>query len=167
MVRYYELDYEDIVAGMPTRFKYHQVPAADYGLTAEEILLLPDKTLNQYAGLKKYAPFREDTATAGNKFTSRRWEHFKKKNGVEQELNELFEELDKKKGAPMANKDGKSSGKKKDRTNRRREYAEELKKTKSKHKGGKKSKQGASKPEGGLSEDRMSLYQTSKKKKSK
>ena len=56
----YKLDYEDIVAGMPTRFKYRQVEANDYGLTTEEILLARDSTLKQYVSLKKMAPYRED-----------------------------------------------------------------------------------------------------------
>jgi protein KRI1 len=55
----YELDYEDIVAGMPTRFKYRQVEANDYGLTTEEILLARDSTLKQYVSLKKMAPYSE------------------------------------------------------------------------------------------------------------
>uniref|UniRef100_A0A7S2VCY1 Kri1-like C-terminal domain-containing protein n=2 Tax=Entomoneis paludosa TaxID=265537 RepID=A0A7S2VCY1_9STRA len=56
----YKLDYEDIVAGMPTRFKYRTVEANDYGLTTEEILLARDTTLRQYVSLKKMAPYRED-----------------------------------------------------------------------------------------------------------
>lgn len=45
----YGLDHEDIVAGMPTRFKYRHVPNNDYGLSAQEILALPDPDLNTYA----------------------------------------------------------------------------------------------------------------------
>ena len=101
LCRYYELDYEDIVAGQPTRFKYtqvqlltclcaaapltrvHQVAPTDCGLTAEEILLLPDKTLNQFATLKHYAPYRDDAGKMGKKYTPRRWEYHKKHNGVQ------------------------------------------------------------------------------------
>lgn len=35
---YYALDYEDIVAGMPVRFKYTQTPQEDFGLTTDTIL---------------------------------------------------------------------------------------------------------------------------------
>ena len=56
----YKLDYEDIVAGMPTRFKYRQVEPNNYGLTTEEILYARDTTLKQFVSLKKMAPYRED-----------------------------------------------------------------------------------------------------------
>jgi protein KRI1 len=55
----YKLDYEDIVAGMPTRFKYRQVEPNDYGLTTQEILFARDLTLKQFVSLKKMAPYNE------------------------------------------------------------------------------------------------------------
>lgn len=33
----YALDFEDIVGGMPTRFKYRTVPVNDFGLTPQEV----------------------------------------------------------------------------------------------------------------------------------
>eukprot|EP00898_Chlorokybus_atmophyticus_P008248 jgi/Chlat1/8424/Chrsp80S07838 len=56
----YKLDYEDTVAGMPTRFKYTTVPAKSYGLAPEEILMADDRDLNARISLKRLAPYRED-----------------------------------------------------------------------------------------------------------
>jgi protein KRI1 len=54
------LDYEDMVAGVPCRFKYRQVRPRDYGLTTDEIFEWEDKKLNKLVSLKKIAPYRED-----------------------------------------------------------------------------------------------------------
>ncbi|KAI0067594.1 hypothetical protein BV25DRAFT_1818972 [Artomyces pyxidatus] len=56
----YELEFNDVVAGMPTRFRYAQVPKNTYALTPAEILLADDKDLNEYMGIKKYAPYRKE-----------------------------------------------------------------------------------------------------------
>ena len=55
----YKLDYEHIIAGMPTRFKYRKVEPNNYGLSTEEILFARDTTLKNYVSLKKMAPYRE------------------------------------------------------------------------------------------------------------
>lgn len=44
---------------MPTRFHYAPVQSASYSLTPVEILLSTDAELNQYMGIKKYAPYRD------------------------------------------------------------------------------------------------------------
>lgn len=59
MEEYYSLDYEGTAGGMKTRFKYRQVEPSTLGLTIEEILRLPDKSLNQIASLKLLAPYRD------------------------------------------------------------------------------------------------------------
>lgn len=56
----YKLDYEDIVAGIPCRFKYTTVEAEDFGLTIDDILDAQDNELNKFVGLKKIsASYRE------------------------------------------------------------------------------------------------------------
>ncbi|KAK9908790.1 hypothetical protein WJX75_002962 [Coccomyxa subellipsoidea] len=57
---YQKLDAEDYVGGIPTRFRYREVPAASYGLNILEVLRAPEKDLNQVVGMKKLAPYRED-----------------------------------------------------------------------------------------------------------
>merc|ERR1712161_52138 len=54
-----EGDYEEIVGGMPTRFKYREVESNDYGLTTQEILFARDATLKQFVSLKNLAPYNE------------------------------------------------------------------------------------------------------------
>lgn len=56
----YGLDFNDLVAGQPTRFKYVPVPTQTYSLAPVEILLATDKELNEYVSVKKYAPYRQE-----------------------------------------------------------------------------------------------------------
>lgn len=56
----YKLDYEDIIGDMPCRFKYKDVERNAFGLTPEEILFAKDSSLNQFVGLKKLVPYKED-----------------------------------------------------------------------------------------------------------
>jgi protein KRI1 len=81
----YKLDYEDIVAGIPTRFKYRSVPANNYGLSTMEILCARDTTLKQYVSLKKLAPYVDQ------EYVVRPKKRQKFRQLVRQEIEELVE----------------------------------------------------------------------------
>ncbi|KAK0450613.1 KRI1-like family C-terminal-domain-containing protein [Armillaria borealis] len=68
----YELDFNDMVGGMTTRFNYTPVQAQNFALTPTEILMATDAELNEYMGVKKYAPYRKD-----NVWDSKRGEKLK------------------------------------------------------------------------------------------
>ncbi|KAF5454899.1 hypothetical protein F2P56_024530 [Juglans regia] len=59
MEEYYRLDYEDTIGDLKTRFKYAKTKPNRYGLSAEELLVMDEKELNQFVSLKKLAPYRE------------------------------------------------------------------------------------------------------------
>uniref|UniRef100_A0A1J3GA82 Protein KRI1-like protein n=1 Tax=Noccaea caerulescens TaxID=107243 RepID=A0A1J3GA82_NOCCA len=59
MDEYYELDYEDTIDDLKTRFKFAKVQPNSYGLKTSDILVLDDAELNQFVPLKKMAPFVE------------------------------------------------------------------------------------------------------------
>ena len=54
----YQLDYEDMVGDLPTRFKYRKVEGDSFGLDPVDILKAEDKDLNEFISLKKLAPYR-------------------------------------------------------------------------------------------------------------
>ena len=95
----YKLDYEDIVAGIPTRFKYRSVPANNYGLSTMEILCARDTTLKQYVSLKKLAPY------ADQEYVVRPRKRQKFRQLVQQEVEEELAEAE----APLKKKRKKKS----------------------------------------------------------
>jgi protein KRI1 len=56
----YGLEFNDMVAGMPTRFKYTTTAPQTFALTPAEILMATDKDLNRYVSVKRYAPYRAE-----------------------------------------------------------------------------------------------------------
>lgn len=75
----------------PTRFRYRETSPTSFGLTARDILMAPDSQLNQFAGLKKMATFRDadkkrkDKKHLGKKARLRQWrkETFGNEDGPE------------------------------------------------------------------------------------
>lgn len=79
-----KLDFEETVlpggsSKQPTRFRYRETSPTSFGLTARDILMAPDASLNQFAGLKKMAAFRDiekkrkDKKYLGKKARLREW----------------------------------------------------------------------------------------------
>lgn len=115
----YKLDYEDIVAGMPTRFKYRQVEPNSYGLSTEEILFARDSTLKQFVSLKKMAPYVEQEHFVGGK--KRRRFRDMLKHDLEEELGsapEAGEEKEEQQN-PKEKEEEASTGTKKKKKRRR------------------------------------------------
>ncbi|KAI0300435.1 KRI1-like family C-terminal-domain-containing protein [Multifurca ochricompacta] len=81
MEELYELEFNDMVAGMPTRFRYVPTTKASYALTPAELLLADDKDLNEYLSLKKLAPYRKARETWDAK-RGERLREFKRKVSV-------------------------------------------------------------------------------------
>ena len=89
------------------QFRYRETSPVAYGLTANDILMASDSQLNQYAGLKKMAAFRDsekkrkDRKHLGKKARLRQWrkDTFGSERGSHRTLTEVIAEQD------MMNKD--------------------------------------------------------------
>ncbi|KAI4284493.1 MAG: hypothetical protein L6R38_001375 [Xanthoria sp. 2 TBL-2021] len=79
-------------------FRYRETSPINYGLTAQDILMASDSQLNQYAGLKKLATFRDSTKKSkdhkrlGKKARLRQWrkETFGSEHGSQKTLADVL-----------------------------------------------------------------------------
>ncbi len=111
-----ELNANDTISGLRTKnagqFRYRATSPVAYGLTAHDILMASDSQLNQYAGLKKMAAFRDaekkrrDKKRLGKKARLRQWrkETFGSEQGPQNTLAELLS------GKVVGSRDSMASG---------------------------------------------------------
>lgn len=81
------LEFDAALASKPkaaTRFRYRETSPTTFGLTARDILLADDKQLNDFAGLKKLASFRDPVKKKKDK------KHLSKKARLRQWRQETF-----------------------------------------------------------------------------
>jgi protein KRI1 len=89
------LEYETKLAAKPnapTRFRYRETSPISFGLTPRDILLADDKDLNEFAGLKKFASFRDPAKKKKDK------KHLSKKARLRQWRKDTFGDEDGPKG---------------------------------------------------------------------
>lgn len=89
------LEYEKALAAKPkaaTKFRYRETSPTTFGLTARDILLADDKQLNEFAGLKKLASFRDPEKKKKDK------KHLSKKARLRQWRTETFGDAEGPKG---------------------------------------------------------------------
>ncbi|KAF2633156.1 Krr1-domain-containing protein [Macroventuria anomochaeta] len=90
------LKYEAALAAKPSkapaRFRYRETSPTTFGLTARDILLADDKQLNEFAGLKKLAAFRDPDKKKKDK------KHLSKKARLRQWRQETFGDAEGPKG---------------------------------------------------------------------
>jgi protein KRI1 len=89
------LEYEAKLASKPkapTRFRYRETSPTTFGLTARDILLADDSQLNEFAGLKKLAAFRDPDKKKKDK------KHLSKKARLRQWRKDTFGDEDGPKG---------------------------------------------------------------------
>jgi protein KRI1 len=85
------LDIDLQLTSKKSTFRYRETSPVSFGLTAKDILMAPDSSLNKFAGLKKMASFRDpekkrkDKKNLGKKARLRQWrkETFGNEDGPE------------------------------------------------------------------------------------
>ena len=105
-------------------FRYRETSPTAYGLTAQDILMASDSQLNQYAGLKKLAAFRDaekkkkDKKRLGKKARLREWrkDTFGSDKGPQKTFAEVLAQQDRKPELNDANGSHLREGKKKKRS---------------------------------------------------
>lgn len=112
------LTIDNKMAGMGAKhagtFRYRETSPINYGLTAQDILMASDSQLNQYAGLKKLATFRDSTKKSkdhkrlGKKARLRQWrkETFGSEHGSQKTLAEVLAGQANGVSVPITEKDG-------------------------------------------------------------
>ncbi|EXJ77449.1 hypothetical protein A1O3_09675 [Capronia epimyces CBS 606.96] len=114
-------------------FRYRETSPKSFGLTARDILLADDKQLNEFAGLKKLASFRDpekkrkDLKHLGKKARLRKWrqETFGNEEGLQDsELVPAQPDAEQKDDGEDANVDIRTKGKKKRRRKNKKGHAE-------------------------------------------
>lgn len=105
-------------------FRYRETSPSAYGLTAQDILMASDSQLNQYAGLKKLAAFRDtekkkkDKKRLGKKARLRQWrkETFGSEEGPQKSFAEVLARQDRKSELNNGNGSHTQEGKRKKRS---------------------------------------------------
>lgn len=97
-----KLKVEDTIAGVGSKksghFRYRETSPLTFGMTARDILMASDSQLNQYAGLKKMATFRDsekkkkDKKRLGKKARLREWrkETFGNEQGSQKQVADML-----------------------------------------------------------------------------
>ncbi|XP_068248322.1 protein KRI1 homolog [Palaemon carinicauda] len=88
---YYKLDFEDVVGGIPCRFKYRKVEENNFGLTTGEILAAKNSDLNKWVGLKKILHYNRSSEMEA-KERQRYFERAKHVHVKQKILPSLFDE---------------------------------------------------------------------------